>query len=75
MITFKIDLRARECETRKVRNGNSLVFQFRNNIINLDNSVIYGEWQVSGVIPNYGDCFDKKVGFFRRFLNLINKPL
>ena len=64
--TFRIDLRKRLCETREVREGNAMLMQFRNSIINLDGSIEYGEWITSGTITNYGDCFDKKPTFLER---------
>lgn len=64
--TFKIDLRKRLCETREVREGNAMLMQFRNSIINLDGSIEYGEWITSSTITNYGDCFDKRPTFWQR---------
>ena len=71
MEKFTFDMRTRQVETREVREGNKMLFQGRANIINLDGSVEEGEWITTGVAENYGDCFDKKPGFFKRLLGLV----
>jgi len=70
LIKIKMDFRSREIEQREIRDGNKLLLQWRNNIINLDGTVEYGEWDTSGTIANYGDCFDERPSFFKRLFNL-----
>ena len=64
--------RAIECETREVREGNSMILQGRSNSVNIDGTIEYGEWITTGTIPNYGDCFDKKASFWQRIFGSIN---
>lgn len=68
MDTIRIDLRARQIETRQIRDGVAMLSQGRTNIINLDGSIEYGEWFTTGIITNYGDVYDKKPSLFERFL-------
>lgn len=67
-LTF--DMRTRQVETRQIRDGNKMLLQGRSNIINLDGTIDEGEWTTNGIAENYGDCFDKKPGFFERLLGL-----
>ena len=74
METFRIDLRERQGETRHIRDGNEMLSQIRNNIINLDKTVEYGEWLTIGSFTNWGECFDKKPSFIKRILGGDMKP-
>jgi len=71
MEKFTFDMRARQIETRKIRNGNKMLFQGRSNIINLDGTTKEGEWITTGIAENYGDCLDKKPSFFDRLFGLV----
>jgi len=68
---FVFDLRARQAQTRQVRDGNAMHMQYRNNIIELDGSITYGEWETSSTISNYGDCFDRKPSLFERIIKVF----
>lgn len=52
------DIRTIVCETREVREGNSMLLQGRSSIVNIDGTTEHGEWITNVTIPNYGDCFD-----------------
>ncbi len=70
-LKVQIDFRKHYLETREVREGNKLLFQGRCNIVNMDDSIEYGKWKTSGVIKNYGDCFDVKPSFLTRLVNFL----
>lgn len=70
METFRFDLRAREVETRNIIEGSTRISQFRNNIVNLDGSIEFGEWITSGLITKYVDCRKKKPSLLKRILRL-----
>ncbi len=71
MDTFKVDLRKIEVQTRQVRDGNALLFQYRNIVHNPDGSREYPDWVTSGTCTNYGDVFDKRPSWFERIMNWI----
>jgi hypothetical protein len=74
METFRVDMRERQGETRRVRSGNEMLSQVRNNIINFDQTVEYGEWLTIGSFTNWGDCFDEKPNLIKRILGDNMKP-
>lgn len=68
---YRFDMRAAQIETREIRDGNRLIMQGRSNMISPDGSVEHGAWHTNGVIPNYGDVFDKKPGFLQRIFGRV----
>lgn len=68
---FRLDMRIREIETRTARDGKKLIRQSRTNVIELDGSVINGDWEDMGAVTNYGDCFDKKQSLFGRIIDFL----
>lgn len=65
------DMRTHQLDERLLREGNKIHIQYRTNIINLDGSIECGEYSTVSTIPNYGDCFDEKPSFLKRFIKPI----
>jgi len=65
--TYKVNLGYVVIKQRQVREGNTMLFQFRSITHNPDGSVEISEWSTSGVIDNYGDVFDKEPSMWQRF--------
>ncbi len=68
---FVVDMRKRETQAREVRDGGAMLMQYRHNILEIDGSITYGEWETSNTIPNYGDCLDKKPSLFERIIKVF----
>jgi len=57
---YTVDLRTHDIQTREVRDGVSMLFQYRTVIHNPNGSKDVGGWKTSGTCPNYGDVYDDK---------------
>jgi hypothetical protein len=68
---FVFDLRMREIQSRQLRDGNAMLFQHRTLTHNPDGTIEAEDWSTTGSIPNYGDCFDEKPGWFARVVSWL----